>query len=65
VFAAAAWDFCNPFHDAFLAARTKCDIDAGELQHDFLEAVCDFEQARGQSEQAPYKGQIGCSVTIG
>ena len=28
VFAAAAWYFCNQFHDAFLAARTKCDVDA-------------------------------------
>ena len=65
VFAAGAWYICNQFHAAFPATRTECDIDAGELQHDFLKAVCDFEQARGQFERAPDKGQIGFSVTIG
>ena len=64
MFAALPWYFCNQLHFAFITAGTKCDVDAGELERHFLKRVGDFEQFRGQFEQAADEGQIGCAVAI-
>jgi hypothetical protein len=64
VFPAGSWYLCNQLHLAFVAARTKSDVDASDLQHHFLEGVGYFEQLGGQFEQPADKGQIGCSVAI-
>jgi hypothetical protein len=65
VFAALPWYFFDPFHLAFFAAGTACDVDTGELEHHLLKGVGDFEQLRGQFEQAADEVQIGCAVAIG
>ncbi len=37
VFARVAKDVCDLLHPTFFAAGTKGDVDAGELEHDFLD----------------------------
>ena len=65
VFAAGPRYLCNQFHVAFFAAGTECDVDAGEFEHHFLKGLGDFEQLRGQFEQAADEVRIGCAVAIG
>jgi len=64
VFACVFWYLCYGLHSTFLTARTECDVDSCELEHDILKGVCDFEQLRGQLKQTPDKGQIGIAITI-
>ena len=65
VFAAVPWYFCHELHPALHTAGTQGDVDAGELEHDFLQGVGQFDQLRGHIEQAPDEVHIGSAVAIG
>jgi hypothetical protein len=65
VLAGVSWYFSNQVHPAFLAQRTQCDVDAGELHHHFLKAVGHCAQLSGYFQQAPNEVQSGPAVSIG
>jgi hypothetical protein len=51
-------------HSAFFAARTKGDVDVGEMEHDFLEGMGHGTPLREPFEQALDEAQMGGAIAI-
>jgi len=65
VLADAGWYFYDPLHFTYFTAWTERDVDTGEFQHHFFEAMSDLGQRKGPFEQTANEIQMCFAVPVG